>query len=65
VAGAGPVRVTVHDLLGREVAVLVDGFRPAGRHSVTFDGSRMSSGMYYYRLQTARGSQSRPLVLTR
>ncbi|MCC6396678.1 MAG: PQQ-dependent sugar dehydrogenase [Bacteroidetes bacterium] len=65
VAGAGPVRVSVHDVLGREVEVLVDGFRPAGRHSVAFDGSRVASGVYYYRLQTTRGSQSRPLVLTR
>ena len=65
VAGAGPVRVSVHDVLGREVAVLVDGFKSAGRHAVTFDGSRVSSGVYYYRLQTARGSLSRPLVLTK
>ena len=46
------VRLTVHNLLGQEVAVLVAGERyPAGSHSVTFDGSELSSGTYFYRLE--------------
>lgn len=45
------VRLTVVDLLGREVAYLVNSVKAAGNHSVTFDGSGLSSGMYLYRLE--------------
>jgi photosystem II stability/assembly factor-like uncharacterized protein len=44
------VRLAVYDLLGREVAVLVNESRPPGAYSVAFDGSRLASGMYFYRL---------------
>jgi len=45
----------VYDILGREVAILVNGILSAGQHQVTFDGAGMASGIYMYRLQT--GSQ--------
>lgn len=44
------VRLSVYDLLGREVAVLVNGAMQAGRHQVTFDGQNFASGIYLYRL---------------
>jgi surface protein len=44
-------RIAVYDLLGREVAVLVNGTMPAGRHRVTFDASGMASGVYLVRLE--------------
>lgn len=59
----GPAKLTVYDLLGREVAVLVDGPMSAGAHSVTFDASGFSSGVYIYRLQTAQGVLTRKMVL--
>ncbi|MBL7190492.1 T9SS type A sorting domain-containing protein [bacterium] len=40
----------VYDVSGREVARLVDGFQPAGIYQRTFDGSELSSGMYFVRL---------------
>ncbi len=49
------VRLTVYDMLGREVAVLVDEEKPAGGYTITFDGSNLSSGVYFYRLQTSDG----------
>jgi hypothetical protein len=57
------VRMTVHDVLGREVAVLVDGAMPAGVHSATFDATGLTSGVYIYRIQTERGVSSRTMTL--
>ena len=47
---AADVRLVVYDVVGREVARLVEGKRPAGYHRVRFDGSRLASGLYLYRL---------------
>ena len=46
----GLVTLNVYDILGREVASLVKGHESPGRHQVTFDGSELSSGIYFYRL---------------
>jgi hypothetical protein len=46
----GPVKLSVFNALGQTVAVLVDGMQTAGRHTVTFDGSALTSGLYFYRL---------------
>ena len=53
VSGLGSrwVRLVVCDLLGREVAVLVDEKKEPGSYEVKFDGSRLSSGVYFYRMQ--------------
>ena len=45
------VRLSVFDVLGRQVCRLVNGFRQAGEHHVKFNGRSLSSGIYYYRLQ--------------
>jgi hypothetical protein len=47
---ASRVNLKVYDASGREVATLVDGQREAGNHQVTFDGSELSSGVYFYTL---------------
>lgn len=46
------VQLKVYNLLGEEVASLENSQKRAGTHSVTFDASGLSSGIYYYRLQT-------------
>ncbi len=43
----------VFDMLGREVATLVDGVKSSGQYNVTFNGNRLSSGLYFYRLQAS------------
>jgi hypothetical protein len=48
--GVGVVRLTVYDLLGREVAVLVDGIAKPGYHTASYDASKLASGVYFYRL---------------
>jgi hypothetical protein len=45
------IKLTIYDLLGNEVKVLVDENRPAGTYTAKFDGSELTSGIYIYRLQ--------------
>jgi photosystem II stability/assembly factor-like uncharacterized protein len=59
------VRMSVYDMLGREVSVLVNERREAGVHEVKFDASGLSSGVYVYRLQVGDFVQSRKLLLLR
>ncbi|MFH1686330.1 MAG: T9SS type A sorting domain-containing protein [bacterium] len=67
-ATASLVKLTVFDLLGRQVAVLVDHELPPGTHSVVFDktnvpGQSLASGMYLYRIATDSGSYTRKMML--
>jgi hypothetical protein len=57
------VRLTVYDMLGREVAVLVDDVRPAGRHAVSLDAARLASGIYLYRLEAGTTTFTRKMTL--
>ena len=57
------VRLVVYDLLGREVTVLADGRYPAGKYAFKFDGSKLSSGMYIYRLTAGQYSAVRTMTL--
>ena len=61
----GPVRVTVMDLLGRRLAVLVDSDQAAGEHHVYFDGTDLSNGVYIYRLETEGRVDSHKMILVR
>ncbi|MCE5249920.1 T9SS type A sorting domain-containing protein [bacterium] len=60
---AGTVQVVVYNIMGQEIARLVDGFLPAGAHNVVFDGSRFSSGVYFYSVRGAGFSATRKMLL--
>lgn len=60
---AGLVRLEVYDMLGKRVAVIADGFESAGEHTVQFDASGLSSGIYFYKLQSGAYTAIRKLVL--
>ncbi|HTY00753.1 MAG TPA: M4 family metallopeptidase [Bacteroidota bacterium] len=62
-SGTRDVRISVYDLLGREVAVLVDGRQTAGEHEVRFDGGRLSSGVYFYELTSGASRLVHSMVL--
>jgi hypothetical protein len=60
---ASHVSLKVYDTAGRLVAILVDGWRDAGEHRVTFDGSKPASGVYLARLEAGEVTQMQKLVL--
>jgi len=57
------VSLKVFDVLGREITTLVDQSMEAGRHTATFDGSGINSGIYFCKLQTSDYSASKKIVL--
>ena len=60
---AAEVHLAVYDLLGREVAVLVDGIETPGEHLVQINASQWASGVYFYTLQTAQQKLTQRMVL--
>ena len=59
----GFVRLIVYDVLGREVATLIDDYQAVGNHSINFDASRLASGLYIYRLTSGANSISKKMLL--
>jgi hypothetical protein len=57
------VTLKVFDVLGREVATLVNGVEEPGYKSVTFDATKMSSGLYFYRLTAGSYVDTKKLLL--
>jgi len=60
---ASPVRLEVYNIIGQRVALLVDEQKSAGWHTVNFDASSLSSGIYLYRIQAGEFSETRRLTL--
>jgi hypothetical protein len=60
---ASYVKIEVFNALGQMVAQLADGELPAGFHAVRFDGSSLSSGLYFYRLVTGNVVETRKMLL--
>jgi len=63
VASSEYVSLKVYNLLGKEVATLVNGMRSPGNYSVKFDGSELGSGIYIYKLQTESFTKSMKMML--
>jgi hypothetical protein len=64
----GPVKLTIYNVVGQKVAVLVDGYVPAGYHQVDWDGhasdgGRVASGVYLYRLETGQTVLTKRMLL--
>ncbi|MXW63757.1 MAG: T9SS type A sorting domain-containing protein, partial [Bacteroidetes bacterium SB0662_bin_6] len=60
---SGQVRLSVYNLLGQNMATLVDGVHPAGEHEVRLDASGWNSGVYVYVLETGTHTLTRRMVL--
>ena len=60
---AGNVLLTIYNLRGEEVLKLINGEQPAGYHEISWDGSRLSSGIYFYSLRAGDFVQTKKMVL--
>lgn len=60
---SGLVRLTVYNVLGAEIATLVQGIQSAGTHKIEFSASDLGTGIYYYRLESAGQDAMRKMIL--
>ena len=59
------VKLTVYNMLGKEVSNLVNENLAPGSYSVNFDGANLASGMYFYRIETPGYSQTMRMILVK
>ena len=57
------VTLKVYDVLGNEIAKLVNEEKPVGNYEVEFDASRLTSGIYFYKLQSGSFIETKKMVL--
>jgi photosystem II stability/assembly factor-like uncharacterized protein len=60
---AGLVHLKVYDILGKEIATLVNENKEAGNYSIDFDAFQLPSGVYFYQLRTSGFTQARKMIL--
>lgn len=61
----GKVSIKLYDISGKEVAVLLNEFKTAGYHNVKFNASGISSGVYFYRLQSGEFVSTKKMILSK
>ena len=59
------VTLKVFDVLGNEVATLVNEYREAGRYEIEFDATGLASGIYFYKLQAGNYVETKKMILMR
>jgi len=59
------VKLTVYDMTGKEVSVLVSEFKQAGRYTVSFNAVKKASGVYYYKLQAGDFTEVKKMILVK
>jgi hypothetical protein len=65
IAEASFVKIAVYNLLGQQVDLLLDEFREAGLHTVSFDASQLPSGAYFYSIETPQFKQTKKMLLAK
>jgi hypothetical protein len=61
----GNVSLKIYDIIGNEVATYYDGFLKAGIYNAEFDGTKLSSGIYFYRLTAGNFSETKKMMLVK
>ncbi len=57
------VKLVIYDILGKEIQILVNEQLQPGTYEVTFDGSNLPSGIYFYKLTSGNFTATKKLVL--
>ncbi|RKY93494.1 MAG: T9SS C-terminal target domain-containing protein, partial [Ignavibacteriae bacterium] len=65
IAKAGKVKIAIYNLLGQEVKLLLNEFKEVGPHTITFDASSLTSGSYFYTLETSQFRQTKKMLLAK
>jgi len=63
IAVAGNTEISVYNILGSKIATLVNEYKPAGTYSVDFDASKLSSGIYFYKIIANGFVQTKKMIL--
>ncbi len=59
------VKLTVYDILGREIASILNGNLEAGYYEINFDGSKLASGIYFYKIQASDFTDVKKMILNK
>jgi hypothetical protein len=65
IPNSGLVKLAVYDMLGKQVTILVNDIKDAGSYEIRFDGSKLSSGVYFYKLETDNFSDVKRMNLVK
>ncbi len=65
VPSAGNVKLSIYDVLGREVAVLINDNQQSGKHEIQWNASGYPSGVYFYKLSAGNYSETKKMVLVK
>ncbi|MBI1938414.1 MAG: T9SS type A sorting domain-containing protein, partial [Ignavibacteriales bacterium] len=63
IKNSGKVTLKVYDVLGREVAELLNGYHETGSYEIPFNGSNLPSGVYFYNLTSNGNSITKKMLL--
>jgi hypothetical protein len=55
----------VYDILGREIASILNGTLDAGYYEINFDGSKLASGIYFYKIQASDFTDVKKMILNK
>jgi hypothetical protein len=62
-AQSGKVKLSIYDINGRLIETLVNGMKPSGQHSIEWHADKVSSGVYFYRLETKGYNRVKKMVV--
>jgi flagellar hook assembly protein FlgD len=57
------IQVLIYNIQGRVITTLIDGFQTAGYHSVIWDASKFSSGIYFLNMSTGEIAETKKMIL--
>lgn len=63
IASPGNVKLKLYDILGNQVEILIDEYKDKGKYNFELDASKLSNGIYFYRLETGSYSDTKKMVL--